>query len=224
MAVRKTWAWKSGVFLIGQHAQLESDSKVEALRNEDAKFGDIVEGDFIDTYYNLTLKLMMGMRWAVSHCNEANFYFFVDDDFFVSPKNTKGTLNTFGGPDKELYSGYVMRNSAPMRHKISKWYITLEEYPYHLWPPYVSGGALIVSRKTLQDFYYASYFVKRFKFDDIFLSFVAKKLRIAPTHWDNLYFYRPNDSVLNKAIASHGFSDSEELKVIYERQKKLRNV
>jgi hypothetical protein len=54
----------------------------------------------------------------------------------------------------------------------SKWYLSLEEYPYHLLPPYVTAGAYVLSQPALKDFYYGSYFVKRFKFDDVFLGLV----------------------------------------------------
>ena len=30
---------------------------------------------------------MMGLRWAAEQCPTARFYFFVDDDFYVSTKN-----------------------------------------------------------------------------------------------------------------------------------------
>jgi hypothetical protein len=35
---------------------------------------------------------------------------------------------------------------------------------------------------AMKDFYYASYFVKRFRFDDVFLGLVAKKLGVEPFH------------------------------------------
>lgn len=54
----------------------------------------------------------------------------------------------------------------------SKWYLSLEEYPYHLFPPYVTAGAFVLSDSALKDIYYGSFFVKRFKFDDVFLGLV----------------------------------------------------
>jgi len=72
-----------------------------------------LKGSFIDTYYNNTLKTMMGLRWAAEACpkvwkNEhsnawcrgtfkrkalieffpkARFYAFIDDDYYVSTRN-----------------------------------------------------------------------------------------------------------------------------------------
>ncbi len=57
------------------------------VERESALFGDLVQGDFEDTYYNLTLKTISGMRWVVEKCPKSRFYFLVDDNVYVSPKN-----------------------------------------------------------------------------------------------------------------------------------------
>lgn len=48
---------------------------------------DIVQGSFVDTYFNNTVKTAMGLRWAVEHCSKSRFYMFVDDDYYVSTRN-----------------------------------------------------------------------------------------------------------------------------------------
>ena len=57
------------------------------IQAEATKYKDIVQGDFLDTYFNNTLKSMMGLRWAAEQCPTARFYFFVDDDYYVSTRN-----------------------------------------------------------------------------------------------------------------------------------------
>nr|CAD7204188.1 unnamed protein product [Timema douglasi] len=52
--------------------------------------------------------------------------------------------------DVKLFAGFVFV-SAPHRHRSSKWYVRLSEYPYHLWPPYVTAGAYILSHDALVD-------------------------------------------------------------------------
>ena len=42
---------------------------VEAsVRVESARYGDIVQTDFLDSYRNLTLKAVSWMRWVHAHC------------------------------------------------------------------------------------------------------------------------------------------------------------
>ena len=76
----------------------------------------------------------------------------------------------------------------------SKWCVTLEEYPYHLWPPYVSGFGKVLSRDALFQMYYASFFVKRIRLEDIYLGLIARKLRLKPLHSPEFYYFgRPFD-------------------------------
>ena len=48
------------------------------------KYGDIVQQNFYDAYYNNTIKTLMGIRWVVDYCPKAKFYLFIDDDFFMN--------------------------------------------------------------------------------------------------------------------------------------------
>lgn len=64
--------------------------------------------------------------------------------------------------DAKLFAGFVI-HSAPHRHKSSKWYVTLDEYKYDMWPPYVTAGAFLLSRDALQDFYCTSLYTQHFR-------------------------------------------------------------
>jgi beta-1,3-galactosyltransferase / beta-1,3-N-acetylglucosaminyltransferase len=59
-----------------------------------------------------------------------------------------------------LYAGFVFPYSSPMRHLISKWYISLNDYPYHKFPAYVSAGCYILSKRSAQKLYLASKLTK----------------------------------------------------------------
>ena len=291
-AIRKTWGYEKRfadvqirtVFLLG--SDVSSESGVQAnIDSENEKYHDIIQGDFIDTYYNNTLKTLMGMKWAAEFCQNSRFYFFVDDDFYVSTRNLLRFLRNpsnypkyleaptinfddvqesnrinskinqqrslrwidqyklqnhtminnrklqqlveFDLPeDVELYTGYVFF-PKPHRHKSSKWYISLQEYPYNRYPPYVAAGAYILSNAALKKFYYASYFVKKFRFDDVYLGIIAKKLDIVPFHSEEFWFYRKypyNVKNFRYTIASHEFSNPDELERVWNQQKQAGNA
>lgn len=112
--------------------------------------------------------------------------------------------------DARLFSGFVFK-SAPHRHRTSKWYISLEEYPWHLWPSYVTAGAFILSREALHDIYFTSMYTKHFRFDDIYLAIVAMKAHIEPLHSEEFYFQKANVLEHKYLLASHGFGDPKEL-------------
>lgn len=123
-----------------------------------------------------------------------------------------------------LLIGYVF-HSPPLRHRSSKWYVSLDEYPYDLWPPYVTAGAYVLSRSALVDLHYGSFFTQYFRFDDVFLGLVARKARIEPVHCSEFYFWKKPHSFSSGAsayrdvIASHGYGHPEELRQFWVQQK-----
>ncbi|GBM48585.1 Beta-1,3-galactosyltransferase brn [Araneus ventricosus] len=279
-AIRKSWGWENRfsdvnikrIFMLG----VSSDSSLQDKIDEEyAKNEDLVQADFIDSYYNNTIKTTMSFKWTFQYCPKAQFIMFVDDDMYVSTKNllkfirnpfykrvelrrkrdlshgllnngkdnlyskekVSETLRKYRNPnsrklleydpvisasDGRLLAGYVFF-SSPMRHKSSKWYVSLAEYPFSKYPPYVTAGAYVVSYPALEDLYYTSMFTQRFKFDDVYLGIVAKKCGISPLHNKHFYFWRKPYSKegYSDVIASHGFDDPEEMKKVWEEQRSL---
>ncbi|RNA30098.1 beta-1-3-galactosyltransferase brn [Brachionus plicatilis] len=224
-AIRKTWgnldknARIRKVFLIGLPSPEESDAaqiradKIDLAR-ENQLFGDIVQQNFYDEYYNNTLKTIMGLKWINFYCQSSNFYAFIDDDYFLNPKLLVSYLQNEVKDSmlQNLYAGYVFGKSSPMRHLISKWYISLKDYPYSKFPPYIAAGFFILSRETAGYFYVASKVLEYFKFDDIYMGILAKKLNIEPQNLPTVYFYQPSFSVdfySKHVMASHGFSPNK---------------
>nr|CAD7415580.1 unnamed protein product [Timema poppensis] len=284
MAIRHSWGFEKRfsdvpirtVFVLGVH---ESNKKLQFMvQDEQRKFGDIVQANFIDTYYNNTIKTLMGFNWAMRYCTNSRFYMFADDDMYISTKNVLRFLRnptqypkyletpvialpvhrskqlkefiSENKDDKNVYSNYLSYNrklnqvidfelsddvklfagfvfvSAPHRHRSSKWYVRLSEYPYHLWPPYVTAGAYILSHDALVDMYYGSLYTQHFRFDDIYLGLVAKKVDLEPFHCSEFYFYKKEYNVYSYryVIASHGFSDPDELLRIWNEQRSAGNA
>lgn len=254
-AIRETWGYESRfsdvtikrVFILGIEEENRSSDEVQTEQN---KYGDIIQANFLDTYYNNTLKTMMAFKWATHNCPNSRFYLFSDDDMFVSIKNilkfirnpteypeyliksNNPAVSNFinKGVDYELpqnavfLAGFV-HQSAPHRHQCSKWYVSLKEYPYDQWPPYPSAGSYIVSKEALKLMYYASFFTQHFRFDDIYLGLLAKKLGIEPFHCSKfLMFEAPYDvKEFKHILTAHGFH-SQEMTKIWLEQKMLGNA
>ncbi|XP_058839229.1 beta-1,3-galactosyltransferase brn-like [Topomyia yanbarensis] len=286
VAIRKSWGWEKRfsdvkirtIFVLGRPA--ESNRRLQSLIDlEYANYRDIVQGDFVDAYFNNTIKTMMGFRWAVNYCPRAKFYMFADDDFYISSKNLlKYVRNPVNYPeyleetdealrklarrlsqttnnnnnssqqvdavitgnssagvsnvrskrqilnmdmelpsDVKLFSGFVFR-SAPHRHRSSKWYISLQEYPWDMWPTYVTAGAFLLSHEALFEMYYVSMYTKHFRFDDIYLGIVSLKAGIEPLHSEEFYFHKApflGPQSYKYVLASHGYDNPEELVKIW---------
>ncbi|KAJ0176957.1 hypothetical protein K1T71_006966 [Dendrolimus kikuchii] len=332
MAIRKTYGQEDVIpgKIVKTLFFLGVERKKTLLQNvvdkEIDEYKDIIQMNFIDNYYNNTIKTMMSFRWVYEHCSTADFYLFTDDDMYISVKNLLDYVNKpvvtenpllerdrntymsklneleedkyklhFSKPhkldnskefenkfeqdrdrsnldlqelkkdskidiskfltgvnlipkrkrdrsqtkqvlereryndiitnamelkrDTYFYAGYVFK-SAPLRLISSKWRVSLEEYPWNRWPDYVTAGAYTLSNKAMKTMYVASLFVKHFKFDDIYLGIVAKKLGIKPVHCADFYYYKKiyTKDAYKDVIASHGFADHEELlRVWYEQ-------
>ena len=91
-AIRNSWGGKTSLkdirihtlFTLGASKDIETQDKI---RKENSRYKDLIQGDFIDAYFNNTIKTLMSFQWAYKFCNHSKFYFFVDDDYYVSTKN-----------------------------------------------------------------------------------------------------------------------------------------
>ena len=54
------------------------------LSAEQNQFQDILVGDFQDSYYNVTKKVLMGMNFIIEHAKKVEYVIHIDDDVYVS--------------------------------------------------------------------------------------------------------------------------------------------
>ena len=101
MAIRESWGNLGHynlenaiqiVFLLGKSADSTNEDSISA---EAEKFDDIVQGDYLDTYANLTLKALNGMEYRKLYCNQPKYILAIDDDTFVNIPNMLAHLDRF---------------------------------------------------------------------------------------------------------------------------------
>lgn len=227
--IRKTWAGAAVitenvhvVFLLGLPVQGNLE-----VRKESTEHGDIIQEDFKDNYHNNTVKMIMGYKWAVSNCKSADYIFFVDDDYFVNIKNLMQYVSSRNKNDKHtLFSGTLLPHSTPYRVNGSKWYVPWEDYPFDRWPPYIAGGAYIVSMALARKFNLAFPYVKPLHIDDTYLGIVAKKLGIIPKSIQQIGYRKMQPAAMQRLVASHGYEKKEDVEKAWEilNQKKQANT
>lgn len=65
--VRETWGQRSPdvtlLFLVGSSAEHQA-----RLEEESRKYNDLIQGNFLDAYRNMTYKHVMALKWATYHC------------------------------------------------------------------------------------------------------------------------------------------------------------
>ncbi|KAL1124079.1 hypothetical protein AAG570_001849 [Ranatra chinensis] len=231
-AIRNSWGFEqrfsdvriATVFLVGT----SSNSKVaRAIEEENRMHSDLVQADFVDNYYNNTMKTVVGLKWAFEFCPNARFYFFSDDDMYVSTKNLlRPALDFDSDSNFELYSGYLWSGSRPMRHVFSKWFVSVTDYPFDQYPDFIAAGAYVLTRRALLKLYYGSLFTRPFLFDDVYLGIIAEKLKMKLTHSKEFHFFKKEYDVFGYryVVTSHGYGDPQELLRVWNEQKTAGNA
>ncbi|KAJ4922986.1 hypothetical protein JOQ06_021687 [Pogonophryne albipinna] len=168
-AIRDTWGnerfvWsKLGatvrmVFALGVDAKQRSRVQ-RALLQEDQTFRDLIQQDFLDTFHNLTAKLITQFHWVHDYCPQARFLMSADDDIFVHMPNLvkylRQLLRNKSGV-KDFWVGHVHRGSPPVRRKESKYHIPYDLYPWPSYPDYTAGAGYVVSGDVAAKIYQAT--------------------------------------------------------------------
>ena len=91
------------VFVIGK----SNDQVIEYLVQSEANtFQDIVQGNFLDEYYHLSLKTILGLTWADKFC-PGSYLMKTDDDVFVNLRELTPWL--YDRPEERFYGGQCYR-------------------------------------------------------------------------------------------------------------------
>lgn len=147
--LRRTWANESlvsGVHIIRLFLLGQSNSSIEKVIEESNQFHDIIMQDFIDSYYNLTIKTLMGMEWVSRLCPNVKYVAKIDSDMFFNPWFlVEKILQPQNPPMTNFFTGLIVHNALPHRHKSSKWYLSTKIYPKKFYPPYCSGTGYVFS-------------------------------------------------------------------------------
>ncbi|KAG9348376.1 hypothetical protein JZ751_002111 [Albula glossodonta] len=186
--VRQTWGQEGlheggmrvrTVFLLGRPPPVDPD--LAALLTFEAQhFGDILQWDFQESLYNLSLKENAFLVWAVRRCPRVSFIFKGDDDVFANtPAMLAYLLSLPRVKADKLYAGHVVTNASPFRDAKSKYYVpqTFYEGGY---PAYAGGGGFVFSGSLLGPLLRLSQFIPFFPIDDVYTGMCFQALGIAP--------------------------------------------
>uniref|UniRef100_A0A3Q3KMP4 Hexosyltransferase n=2 Tax=Monopterus albus TaxID=43700 RepID=A0A3Q3KMP4_MONAL len=149
--------------------------------------GDLIQGRFVDTYSNLTLKTLSMLGWVHRFCPQAHFMAKVDDDVLFNPSALLQFLNKSHNlyEHTDLYLGRVHLHVAPNRDQESKHYLPAEAYHPSVFPDYCSGTAYILSHSALLKISLAasaSPLPTPLPPEDVFVGLCARAAGVLPSH------------------------------------------
>uniref|UniRef100_A0A3B4Z9I6 Hexosyltransferase n=1 Tax=Stegastes partitus TaxID=144197 RepID=A0A3B4Z9I6_9TELE len=236
-AIRQTWGNESvamglgfvRLFLLGKGKS--SDIFLQSSIEEESRvYHDIIQQDYWDTYNNLTVKVLMGLNWVATYCPHASYVMKTDSDMFINTEHLIQKLLKPEMPPKQRYfTGYVMKDCAPIRNKDSKWYMPPELYPSERYPTFCSGTGYVFSGDTAELIYQASLSIPKLHLEDVYVGMCLDKLGIVPVHPPNgiqFYNYRVPYSICTykHLITSHQFDPNEIIKYWNHLQSNKHNT
>lgn len=195
-AIRRTWGKDQTIgnkriavfFLVGTLAEWERKAEAD-IAAESLVYRDIIQKNFTDTYFNLTVKTVMGLEWVDHFCPQTKFVMKTDTDMFVNVFYLTELLVKKNRTTK-FFTGYQKLHELPIRSRISKWYVSEEEYPDNLYPPFCSGTGYILSTDVAHDVLTISESIPFFKLEDVFVGMCLQTLNIKPEplHSEETFF------------------------------------
>lgn len=180
MAIRNTWGravdtndWRI-TFFLGKTPSPQHDEK---RLDEAKKYGDIIIGDFPDTYRKITQKLMMAFHWA----SKQNFKYLLktDDDVYVNIPSLINWINTTPHPDKQLYAG-VLYKANIVRDPLHRHYVSWTDLPQVQYPWYPKGALYVLSSGIVRDMVRIASHIRMITVDDAYVGVLASHLGIKP--------------------------------------------
>ncbi|XP_075707187.1 acetylgalactosaminyl-O-glycosyl-glycoprotein beta-1,3-N-acetylglucosaminyltransferase-like [Rhinoderma darwinii] len=190
-AIRRTWGEEktySGaklkrIFLSGvPRAKEQTKRMMELLSTESQIYGDILQWNFEDSFYNLTLKQVLFHQWFHQKCPGAQFIFNGDDDVFVNTLNVITYLQSteISGRKSHLFVGALNEFMPLIREKNSKYYVSKEIFPSDSYDPYCGGGGILISSFTASSIHKESQYIALIPIDDAYLGMCLKRAGLIP--------------------------------------------
>ncbi|XP_026201211.1 N-acetyllactosaminide beta-1,3-N-acetylglucosaminyltransferase 3-like isoform X1 [Anabas testudineus] len=195
--LRKTWAkerlengvWIRRLFISGtMDSGYDKERLNKLLELEQREYNDILQWDFNDSFYNLTLKQILFLEWMERNCPNARFLLNGDDDVFANTDNMVLYLQSLEVNDgsKHLFSGHLIQNVGPIRSPGSKYFIPVQVHESDIYPPYCGGGGFLLSGYTALLIYNMSQSITILPIDDVYMGMCLAKAGLGPVSHMNV--------------------------------------
>ncbi|XP_026053895.1 beta-1,3-galactosyltransferase 1-like [Carassius auratus] len=183
-AIRSTWGTESSVqgkavltlFLVGLTGGAEAQQKME---EESRQHRDLVQSNFVDSYFNLTIKTMVIMDWLATRCPQATYAMKADSDIYINLENLMTLLLSPNTPRQNYITGYLMLDRPVVRDTKSKWYVSEKLYPEPIYPTYAQGSGYVFSNDLPEKIVEISKEVMGFNIEDAYVGVCLKRLGFA---------------------------------------------
>lgn len=178
--IRQTWGTYAEtekvklLFFVGDNQNPETQ---EALEKESDENHDIIQENYIESYWNLTRKTVGQMKWKQEYCNEAKYIAHLDDDVFVNVPAVLEQLRQDDRPD--WVSCMVKMGTAPVR-RTGKYAVTKEEFGADRYPGACQGPCYFINDLANNKIVEESFKHEEFKLEDMYVTGVLRDEQSIP--------------------------------------------
>jgi hypothetical protein len=210
--IRSTWTDQvnfkddlRAVFLLGVSSNSTSN---HLIQKESQKHKDILQVDFVDSYFNLTTKVMQGFKWISESCKNVQFILRINDDVVVNTPYLVDYLTRMIETVPTITSikfmmGKVSPKSVVLRDSGYKFKVDVEDYDQNLFFPYCEGSAILLTYNLAAAVYNLSMYVHMPPFstwlEDIYIGLLGVSLGAGYIDLSHIFYpgtqYIPYDLV-----------------------------
>jgi len=141
------------LFVVGRNS---SEQIPEAIIEEEQVFGDLLIGNFIDSFRNLTIKVLLGFNFAAEFCNQENsdinFILQIDDDQFINYDAVEElALKRYSSESSGMFLSCFRYSNTINRNPFSKRFVSRHEVSSDSFPNYCPGCFSMTDVRSLQN-------------------------------------------------------------------------
>lgn len=215
LAIRQTWGHYGTrrdvavAFVLGRTTSQQME---DTLNAESSLYSDLIRGQFIDSYNNLTLKTVSILEWVDRFCPKALFVLKTDDDMFINVPKLLIFVDKHRNDKRTIY-GRLAKKWKPIRNQKSKYYVSPIQFSSAVYPQFTTGPAYLITSDVIHDLYLKSLEQTYLKLEDVYTTgIVAQLLNIKRVHVNEFLNRRIafNPCNIRKAISVHMIKSNEQ--------------
>ena len=187
--IRQTWGSLANfeknfklIFSIG----LSKDKSVnERVKQEFIIHNDIIQKNFVDSYFNLTFKVMESFKWVHEFCSNSHYTLRINDDVVVNTYRLLEYVNELKETANNQLVGLKYVGSKPIRDPESKFYVSFNVFNQSYYDDYCEGSAYLIRTDLTKKIYDYSLGFRYKPFsvwlEDVYVGMIAKRMGIGLT-------------------------------------------
>mmetsp|Transcript_18442 Transcript_18442/g.27985 ORF Transcript_18442/g.27985 Transcript_18442/m.27985 type:complete len:251 (+) Transcript_18442:497-1249(+) len=150
--------------------------------------------DMEESFRLITYKTSMFFQVVNMMASELNLSYShalkTDDDSYVALGRLEQLVKREDPKHLDYWGQSDMKYVKPLRNPEHRYYESLDQCPEPYYPPYVSGSAILLSRKTVECVTKTMQEARFLDMEDVFLGVVNARCSVIPTHSKFVRVYR----------------------------------